>query len=283
MKLAILYRGPLSSCNYACGYCPFAKRRESFADLRGDRAALRRFVAWAAEQPHDIGVLFTPWGEALIRRWYQDALVELTQLPHVWRAAIQTNLSCKLDWLPRCRTAKLGLWTTYHPGEVPMERFVANVLMARRLGVRLSVGVVGLKEHLPAIERLRGLLPGDIYVWINAYKRTPDYYTEREVDFLTAVDPLFPINNRRHASRGAACAAGETVFTVDGAGDLRRCHFLPEVLGNIYEGDWLAALQPRPCARATCGCHLGYVHLERLGLGRLFGDGILERAPQHWP
>ena len=29
MNLSILYRGPLSSCNYACGYCPFAKRRAS--------------------------------------------------------------------------------------------------------------------------------------------------------------------------------------------------------------------------------------------------------------
>ena len=29
MNLSILYRGPLSSCNYGCEYCPFAKHRET--------------------------------------------------------------------------------------------------------------------------------------------------------------------------------------------------------------------------------------------------------------
>ena len=32
---------------------------------------------------HHIGVFFTPWGEALIRHWYQEALAELTGMPHV--------------------------------------------------------------------------------------------------------------------------------------------------------------------------------------------------------
>jgi hypothetical protein len=44
LSLSILYRGPLSSCNYACGYCPFAKRRETAAELARDREALARFV-----------------------------------------------------------------------------------------------------------------------------------------------------------------------------------------------------------------------------------------------
>jgi len=46
MNLSILYRGPLSSCNYACGYCPFAKRTETPTELAHDRACLERFVAW---------------------------------------------------------------------------------------------------------------------------------------------------------------------------------------------------------------------------------------------
>src|SRR5215213_7917665 len=105
MNLMILYRGPLSSCNYGCQYCPFAKRDETVAQLAGDRAALDRFVEWVKQQGdrgHRISVLFTPWGEALIRPWYQEALVTLTHLPHVPKAAIQTNISCKLDWLDRC-------------------------------------------------------------------------------------------------------------------------------------------------------------------------------------
>src|SRR4029077_5251510 len=87
LNLSILYRGPLSSCNYACGYCPFAKRRETAGELAHDRAALARLVAWAEERPAEdrIGLLFTPWGEALGRRWYRAALARLSRLPSVVR------------------------------------------------------------------------------------------------------------------------------------------------------------------------------------------------------
>lgn len=38
-------------------------------------------------------------------------------------------------------------------------------------------------------------------------------------------------------------------------------------------------LAERPCSNDTCGCHIGYVHLDRLGLYATFGDGVLERVP----
>ena len=97
MNLSILYRGPLSSCNYGCEYCPFAKCREGRAEVAADGQALERFVDWVEQQGgrggRTISVLFTPWGEALVRRSYQEALVRLTNLPHIRRAAIQTNIS----------------------------------------------------------------------------------------------------------------------------------------------------------------------------------------------
>src|SRR5262245_38628943 len=101
MHYTILYRGALSSCNFGCDYCPFAKRRETNTELAGDRAALEKFTAWAEQQGgrgHELSILFTPWGEALIRSWYQETLVRLANMPHVRKAAIQTNLSCSLDW-----------------------------------------------------------------------------------------------------------------------------------------------------------------------------------------
>ena len=53
VALTILYRGPLASCNYDCAYCPFAKRRESAAELAADRRALERFVDWVSARPAD--------------------------------------------------------------------------------------------------------------------------------------------------------------------------------------------------------------------------------------
>lgn len=281
--LMVLYRGSLSSCNYGCDYCPFAKRQESEAELAADRAALERFVGWVAAGPADrVSVLFTPWGEALVRPWYQMALARLAGMPHVARAAIQTNLAGRLDWiagLPTEARARLGVWATFHPTQASRRRFVEKCRRLDALGVRFSVGVVGLTENIPEAEALRTELPPHVYVWVNAYKRVGGYYAEEHIARLTAVDPLFGWNNVRHPSRGRDCRTGLTAVSVDGDGVLRRCHFVRTPLGNIYEPGWEAALRPRPCPNDTCGCHIGYVHMPELKLYEVFGAGVLERLP----
>jgi MoaA/NifB/PqqE/SkfB family radical SAM enzyme len=280
VNLSMLYRGPLSSCNYACHYCPFAKHTESAEELAFDRAALERFVGWVGAHPeYRIGILFTPWGEALVRRWYQEALAQLTHMPHVSRAAIQTNLSCKLDWVEACDLDRLALWTTFHPGEVSRARFIERCRELDHRGVRYSVGVVGLQEHFAEIEALRQELPPQVYLWVNAYKDRPDYYVEEDLRRLEAIDPLFRVNTIRHPSRGQRCRAGQSVISVDGAGTVRRCHFIREPLGNLYDDDLADLLAERPCSNGTCGCHIGYVHMNDLGLYEVFGEGVLERIP----
>ena len=146
-------------------------------------------------------------------------------------------------------------------------------------GVRFSVGMVGLREYLSEIEALRAELPPDVYLWVNAYKREPDYYPDDVARRLEGIDPLFPVNNRYHASRGESCRAGASVMSVDGDGTVRRCHFIKTPIGNIYEPGFEAALIERPCTNDTCGCHIGYVHLDRLKLYDTFGPGVLERVP----
>src|SRR5262249_37765869 len=102
---------------------------------------------------------------------------------------------------------------------------------------------------------------------------------EGEAQRFTAIDPLFPVNQVRHPSRGRPCRAGHTVIALDGDGTIRRCHFIKEPLGNLYDPDFARALFPRLCTNDTCGCYIGYVHLEDLKLYTVFGDGVLERIP----
>ncbi len=279
--MRILYRGPLSSCNYGCVYCPFAKRKESRAELAHDRACLERFVGWVGARDHaPIGVLVTPWGEALVRRHYQEALVRLTGMAHVERAAIQTNLSGSLGFVDRCDLDKLALWCTWHPEWSSMAAFVASAMRLHRRGVRLSVGVVGFARFAGEIKHLREVLPPEIYVWINAVKDELGSQPEEIAGIFEAIDPLYRINTRRWPSEGRSCRAGATVISVDGNGDARRCHFIPTKIGNIYEEGFEAALRERPCSNATCHCHIGYAHLDYLELDKVFGAGILERVPQ---
>ena len=280
LNLAILYRGPLSSCNYGCDYCPFAKRHESIEELRADRLALERFVDWVADREDGrISVLFTPWGEALIRPWYREALARLSHLPHVDRAAIQTNLAFGPEWVERCDKGRLALWATYHPSEVTRSTFVARCLELDRRGVRFSVGIVGLKQHLEEAEALRDELPTHVYLWINAYKAGLDDLQVEQARRFEGVDPLYPINTVRHPSLGRSCHAGRSVVSVDGDGTIRRCHFIREPIGNLYDPGFEAALSERPCTNATCSCHIGYVHLDDLGLYPVFEGGVLERIP----
>lgn len=280
LDLSILYRGPLSSCNYACGYCPFAKRHETAAELAVDRQALERFVSWIEGRTGDrLGILFTPWGEALTRKWYQAAMVALSHRPQIRRVAIQTNLSCRLDWIGDCNRSRAAFWCTYHPGETTRAAFLAQCRILDQTGVRYSVGIVGRKEHLDEAAALRRELAPHVYLWINAYKDEGDYYQPEDLARCEAIDPLFAVNNVRHASAGEACRAGETAISVDGAGTVRRCHFIRAPIGNLYDGSFEAKLTQRACSNLTCGCHIGYVHLERLGLDTVFGDGLLERIP----
>ncbi|MFJ4500114.1 STM4011 family radical SAM protein [Streptomyces sp. NPDC088864] len=285
MDLTILYRGPLASCDYDCPYCPFAKRRDSREQLRADRAALERFTAWVAAQTGDrISVLFTPWGEGLVRSWYRRAIVELAGLPHVRRVAIQTNLGGRTRWLaeaPAAASQRIALWCTYHPGQTPYERFLDRCAELRDLGVRHSVGVVGLDAHLGEARRLRAALPEEVYLWVNAAEGHT--YTDEEAERWTAIDPLFPYSRHPHRSGGLPCRTGESVISVDGEGTVRRCHFVRAELGNLYDGSYREALRPRACPLAVCDCHIGYVHLETLPLYDVFAGGVLERIPAGLP
>lgn len=276
--LHINWRGPLSSCNYDCAYCPFAKRISSREQLAADEAALARFAAWVGTCRRRVSILVTPWGEGLIRPYYQRALTELSHRANVSAVAIQTNLSCRLEWAARANLDTLGLWTTYHPSQVALERFLERCAELDAIGVRYSVGVVGLREHLDAIERLRARLPSEVYLWINAFKRGgPDYYDSATRERLATIDPLFPISAEPQASLAQRCAAGATSIFVDGDGLVRRCHFVSTPLGNLYDDALEDLLGERPCPEQACRCFIGYVHLERLALRPAFGEGLAAR------
>ncbi|WP_218898802.1 STM4011 family radical SAM protein [Nocardiopsis aegyptia] len=280
--LTLLYRGPLASCDYDCPYCPFAKRRDRPETLRADRAALERFTDWVADREREhpgtrISVLFTPWGEGLVRSWYRTAMVRLSRLPHVERVAIQTNLSGRVEWLAGCDLDTAALWTTYHPGEVTHERFLAKARRLVELGVRFSVGVVGEPDHLEAARRMRAALPEGVYLWVNAAEGRA--YTDAEAAAWQGLDPHFHYSRHPHASRGLPCRTGDSVLSVDGDGNVRRCHFVDAPLGNLYDGSFLRRIGPRACPLASCDCHIGYVHLESLDLYDVFRGGVVERVP----
>jgi sulfatase maturation enzyme AslB (radical SAM superfamily) len=280
MHLTILYRGSLVSCNYGCEYCPFAKRQQTAAELTVDRHSLERFSNWVADHPqHEFSILFTPWGEALIYSWYQQTLAQLSQLPQVRKVAIQTNLSCSLDWLEQTNADRLAVWATFHPEWSKLDRFLENCNDLQHRGIRFSVGVVGFPHFREAITTLRQRLPKTVYLWINAVKAELPHLTRDDRAFFQSIDPLYELNTHHYPSLGKSCRAGKSVISVDGDGTMRRCHFIKTAIGNLYDPAFETALVERACTNETCHCHIGYVHLDYLELDKVFGSGILERVP----
>lgn len=277
MSLCITYRGSLNSCNYSCNYCPFAKQSSKKAVLQQDEEQLNRFLDWVEQQTSLLRLLFTPWGEALIWPVYQRAITRLSKMPHVTSIAIQTNLSGKLSWLQKADASKIYLWSSFHPDQVSIDEFITKCEQARSYKANLSAGMVGLKQHFDTLQALRRHLPDDVYIWVNANKDEADYYSRTDIEFLTQIDPFFPLNLTDHLSFGKPCHTGNKAFTVDGNGDIRRCHFITNVIGNIYTQPHENALKSRTCTAQKCDCYLGYVHLEELQFEQKFGKFYFER------
>lgn len=277
--LKILYRGPLESCNYDCSYCPFAKKKNTREELAFDHACLLKFEKWVSKQDRDISLLFTPWGEALIRKYYQESLVRLSWLPNVKKVCIQTNLSCPLAWTGKVNTKTFALWTTFHPTETPVDKFIGQCQQLLENNIHFSVGIVGKKENFSFIQTLKDKLPPTIYLWVNAYKRQPNYYSSTEKNWLQEIDPLFSFNNTIYRTKGKGCEAGETSISIDGAGNVTRCHFIKEHLGNIYDQPLDTMLRTRPCTNDCCRCYIGYINLRELDLNRIYSNRMLERIP----
>lgn len=278
-ELTVLYRGALETCNYACDYCPFAKRKETSQKKAEDIAGLDSFISWIANNTDiNFNIFFTPWGEALVFKRYQQAVKQLAAMPNVNKIIFQTNLSSKLDFLAEINSLKLGLWCTYHPTEVARQKFINKTKFLDSNNVKYSVGVVGKPDLFDEIQQLRKELNPSTYLWINAYVDNDQHYiyTEEQRLFLTAIDPLFSFN-KPYVSQNLPCFTGENAIVVDEFGDIFRCHFIKQVIGNIHQNSWQQALQKRVCTRGFCDCHIGYIFLKSLNFKRIFGKQILER------
>ncbi|HEY2493999.1 MAG TPA: STM4011 family radical SAM protein [Paenibacillus sp.] len=282
MKAVLYYRGSLSSCNYDCPYCPFSKNKDSKETLMKDKQQLETFMSWVRDQEvkgHELSIFFNPYGEALVHRWYREAITELSNLTHVNKVAVQTNLSVKLDWTTELNKKNVAFWVTYHPGQTKESFFVSQCMKLYEQGISFSVGTVGLRSAFEDIEHIRKVLPKDVYVWVNAFKDRSNYYTQEEIERLSRVDPYFEWNVRDYDSAGKKCGAGSNVFYVQGPGLVKRCYKDRRVIGHLYREGLEGLSAERLCGMKKCGCYIGYIHMPEMPIREVYGDGLLERIP----
>lgn len=257
-------------------------KQETAQPLAKDRQGLETFVEWASLQGtagHRLSIFFNPYGEGLIHRWYKEAMVLLSNMEHVEKVAIQTNLSANLDFIHKLNRNKAAFWATYHPGQVSEDKFLTQCMTLYENNVPFSVGSVGIRSAFPAIASLRAALPESVYLWVNAYKDKPDYYTAEDLSILSKIDPHFAVNAMDYESLGQTCNAGNEVFYVQGAGLVKRCYKDRGVIGNLYRDGLEGLSAVRACRMKVCDCYIGYIHMPELKLHNIYGSGLLERIP----
>ena len=99
---------------------------------------------------------------------------------------------------------------------------------------------------------------------------------------IRTIDPYFDLNNQHYPSRGRPCTAGQRAVYLDDEGDLRRCFFVGEVIGNLFRDGWRTLTAPRCCPKETCHCYVGHMHIVELDFRSIYGKNLAVRIPRQW-
>ncbi len=275
-RRTILYRGSLKSCNYHCGYCPFSKHRCSERELEKDRTHWFRFCESLNERAETLNIralMVVPYGEALIHPWYWEGFGALTKPDAIDAAGAQTNLSFSIvrsleifEHAGGVRE-KLRLWATFHPEMTSCGEFAEKCAALRREGILFCAGAVGVPENLEVLQRLREMLPREVYLWINAMDGLGRSYTEDEFQRFSSIDPYFYREIRPVPADESLCRSR---LFVEADGTVRRCNISAASGKNWYEHPQ-GLFEEMPCRRKRCSCYLAYGGREDAVNHALFG------------
>lgn len=272
----VYYRGMIDFCNYRCSYCPFAKRTARAECLDRERELLGK-LRTELQTIDEVGLMITPYGEALIHDFYQEAIAEIASLPNVRKVGVQTNLSFDAEaFLRRIEGVqdKVVLWATCHTECTSTEAFAKKVHTLQP-EIELSVGMVATGENEEDLRRLRSQLPPTVYLWLNGMDRRRRIFSDETIDRLRTIDPMFGTEfaRRREAVRQEnrgflRCHSSECRY-VDAGIVSNRCFFQKK------------RAVPEDCDdHRICDCYLGYSNFDEPAMNFFFGEGLAFRVPE---
>jgi MoaA/NifB/PqqE/SkfB family radical SAM enzyme len=287
--LLVLFRSRLEWCNYTCHYCPWNADvvRVEPGMFTEDAKRVHRVIDRIEELPRPVEFFITPKAEYLVLPYWREAVLRLVRMPHVERVTVQTNLSFDVaNFLESVPRGKLALWTTYHPtecDEAGLDALHRKWQLLLEKEIPFSVGIVGTGENLDAMEKLRSRLDPRIYLWVNAYKREDEFLpNELQRRRIRRVDPHFDLNDQHYPSLGQPCTAGQRAVYLDDEGEIRRCFFVGEVLGNLFRDGWTTLDSPKCCPVKTCHCYVGQMHIVDLNFRGIYGKHLAARIPKEY-
>ena len=278
--ITFFYRSYIRECNYTCSYCPFVKGHYTEKSIQKDREHFNRLIDYIEENSQEeYGLFLAPRGEIMILEHYFEGIARLLKLKNLKNLVVQSNFSGEIKWLKDLENKeKFNLWLSFHPEFVTVENFAKKLRILNDYGINYCAGSVGVKENFSLLRKLREAVPPENYMWINAYKNIKNYYSPEDIDFLTALDPLFKYNLTDYKSLGEECSAGYDSFFLEYNGDVRGCFGNMKKLGNIYNDSLKDIAVKIPCKRKICDCFIGYINLKKEFLVPLYKNLLARQA-----
>jgi len=189
--------------------------------------------------------------------------------------------------------SKISLWITFHHTEISAERFLENVLCAKKLGISLMVNCLYFPDNSEAVKNMALLCKeNEIPINVDLGKPMWDSYDNAQ----TALDEEYGLDSdfdllMDHGALGSdrgqvgfaagiigqlsvfglPCSAGYDYVTVNSNGDLYPCHpykhFIPgSKIGSVFDSPEDIKLRKEtysPCMHeGTCRCKEDYFHVD---------------------
>lgn len=253
----IYYRGIAKDCNYDCSYCILEKSNNK--NRLNDERYLNKFVNYIRKTKftRPVSIMFTPHGEALTKEYYYKAIAKLTQVESVAFVSCQTNGSFSFKKFTQrmeehnVNYKKLALWVTYHPETLGNRIYdFSNKIIELSSKVKISLGVVGLKEYRSEIATIHNSIPPRVHYWINK----PNGVKTQPSELFEKIDKNYRFENNIYKCEIDNCRAGVDSIVVKEKGEVYMCHQSRKSIGNLYENEKIIREKSAP----RCDCFLTY-------------------------
>jgi hypothetical protein len=279
-------------CNFGCTYCvstgDWAKSNRQDWRAPQDRDDFAAVVEWIGTCGFPVEVRLGTLGEPFASPVFLDRAAWLTRQPGVRFVELLSNASLLQRRLPKLEASanlgKLSLWLTWHPGQIPLDKFIAAAAFAQdTYGCFVVVNTLLFADHDTALiaqvrdaARAAGLrfnvdlgydpsVPSDTGTSTDATAVVPVLATSEDVlgavaacggDAELTRAALVGLTSPQHRP----CRAGSDYVFIDIHGDVYRCSRYAALglhrFGNVLDPGFDLRLREKtwaPCEAAS-GC-----------------------------
>lgn len=287
VKKVLLFRIPMSICNFRCSYCYLAQRDEHYQGIQPEMKYTPEQVAAALTQARIGGVAYMNFcadGETLLTRNIDEYVKALVQNGHY--AEVVTNLTITpvlekfLSW-DRELLKHVEFKCSFHYLELKrkglLEKFAENVKRVWAAGASANIEITPTDELIPYIDEVKefslkhfGSLPhlsiarNDrthkiAYLTNLTMEKYDSTWSQFDSDFWKFKKTIFGVKQKKF------CYAGKWSLYIDlASGDTTPC-YCGKHLGDIFE-DPSSPLPECPVGRCSIAhCYNGHALLT-LGL-----------------